>query len=346
MASKTFGELCGVRICNINNNTEINTSYLCTPDQRKDYKVTYQGDPIFIIDYTLGIIKACIVKTIRRTGFGNLVIKCSEKGKNQHFIPIVEDFYASKNASFEGCITVEVNEKSSAYRNVATTLSEAIKLLNRYKNKGIFASLGKGDKIYDVNRHNNKITELTIEDIKKFGSVSFPTFEIFCNGKTVIQISKKFYDEKASLFNDGSFAFSLKGKWCGSYHFIFVSKKKAEAFLNERIKADKKKNVQKKNGTDTKLKDNKGNSLYIGDTVAYIDGTGSFLRISTAKIVNNSEKMVKIFDEEAKKSHIEYWERINKRRIEEGLEPFVLDYTDVGFKNVGTNKILKIKNYD
>lgn len=329
MASKTFGELSGVRIC------------------RSDGKVQHQGDPIFIVDYASRIIRTCVVKTKAYVGCGIYLMKCSERGKNQDFIPTTNDFSSNNLTPFKDCITVRVDTDSSAYANAATTLDGAIKLLNHYKNKGNFASLEKGDKIYDVNRYNNKITELTIEGIKKLDGRLVPTFRITCSEKVEIHISKKFYDEKASIFGDSSFLFYLKGNWSrSSNHFVFVTKKKAEAFLNERIKADKKKNVQKKNGTDTKLKDNKGNSLYIGDTVAYIDGAGSFLTISLGKIVNNSKKMVKIFDEEAKKSHIEHWEGINKSRIEKGLEPYELDYTDVGFKNVGTNKILKIKNYD
>ena len=346
MATKTFGELSGVRVCR-SDGFGMDVRCLSPRDNKRDYKVQHQGDPIFIVDYASRIIRTCVVKTITYVGCGIYLMKCSEKGKNQDFIPTTNDFSSNNLTPFKDCITVRVDTDSSAYANAATTLDGAIKLLNHYMDRGNFASLVKGDKIYDVNTYNEKITELIIEHTVQLENRILPTVKFICNNKTEFVISKKLYDARVSAFSDFSFTFELNDYPCRSAnHFVFISKKKAEEFLEKRKKAEEKKNVQKDNGTDTKLKDSKGNSLYIGDTVAYFNGAGSFLTISLGKIVNNSKKMLKIFDEDAKKSYIEHWEEINKSRIEKGLEPYELDYTDVGFKNVGTNKILKIKNYD
>lgn len=341
MENKTFGDLRGVLMRHIDG--QVGTSYIGNFADKNKYKILFRGDPIFIVDIVNNVIKACVVKAASH-GCGSKIVtlKCSENTKNRDFKPTVDDLSGRSKGSFDGCITVRVPNDASISVNASTTLKGAIKLLNAYKNKEIFASLEKGDKIYAVNRSTNEIEELVIEKIRETNGNGI--FKIDCIDKTRISMGFKYYEDKVSIYNDASFYYHSQGGWYSpSSYFVFVSKEKAQAFLKERLKADKKRNTQPKDGTDTKLKDSGGKPIHIGDTVAYVNGSGSYIKISIAKVINNSEKMVKIFDEDEKKAHIEFCEANNKHRIEMGLKPFKNDYTNSGIKSLTTNKVLVIK---
>ena len=346
MAKKTFYDICGVVLRHIvkdeNAIHEQHCTYLTRSSKKEEYEIVRRGDPIFIVDLELGIIKSCVAKIVQH-GFGGMVtIKCCEKGHNMRYMPQIDDYMPSKEP-FEGCITITVSASASVYKTAATTLDGAISILNMYRNKGNFASLGVGDKIYAVDRVKNTVSELEIKTISKPNNIG-DRFKIETTDDTHIIISHKWYEEKASVYSDSTFEFRKKGEWYSSSNvFLFVNKQKAEAFSAARKKVNEKKNILPKEGTDTKLKDSMGNQLYIGDTVAYVDGAGSTIQLYIGKIINNSEKMVKIFDEIAKKRFIEFHEASNKRRIEKGLKPIEYDCSGIGFRQLTTNKVLKIK---
>ena len=344
MKNKTFGDLRGVLMRNID--AQVSTSYIGNFADKNKYKILFRGDPIFIVDIVNNVIKACVVKAASH-GYGSKIVtlKCSENTKNRDFKPTVDDLSGRTKGSFDGCITIRVPNDASISGNASTTLKGAIKLLNAYKGKRNFASLESGDKIYAVNRSTNEIEELVIEKIIKTNPpLGYEIFNIDCTDKTRISMSLKYYEDKVSIHNDASFYYRPQGGWHStSSYFVFVSKEKAQAFLKERLKADKKRNAQPKDGTDTRLKDSGGKTIYIGDTVAYVNGSGSYLKLSVGKVINNSEKMVKIFDEEEKNAYIEFCEAENKRRNERGLEPLKHDYTNSGIKSLTTNKVLVIK---
>lgn len=341
---KAFYELKGVEIICVGEEKPL--LYIRT-DNKKDVRITHLGDPIFIVDEKEHIIKSYVVKVVCSTLGGHMILKCYEKGKNKQYIPTATDFLPTHNLPKEGLL-IKIpykNTDAETYLNVSTTLTRAIKLLEMYNSKNTFASLKEGDKIYVVNRKYNKIEELIISNIRENNEFfkSDKKFTIECTNKTRITMSFKYYEDKASIYVDKFFScYTPNGKWHNTnYYFVFVNKEKAEAFLKEKLKSDKNRNVLPKNGTDTKLKDNEGNPILIGDVVAYVNGSGSFIKISTGKVINSSSKMIKIFDEKEKTKYIERQELINKRRKESGLEP--IDYADVGIKNITTNKVLVIK---
>lgn len=343
---KAFYDLKGVEIICVGEEKPL--SYLRT-DNKKDVRITHLGDPIFIVDEKEHIIKSYVVKVVCSTLGGHMILKCSEKGKNKKYIPTVNDFLPTHNL-FKECLVIKIpcrNTDAETYLNVSTTLTGAIKLLEMYKSKNTFASLTEGDKIYVVNRISNKIEELIISSIRENNEFfkADKKFTIECTNETRITMGFKYYEGKVSIYVDNFFSYyTANGKWRNTnYYFVFVNKKKAEAFLKEKLKSDENRNVLPKNGTDTKLKDNEGNPILIGDVVAYVNGNGGFIKISTGKVINSSPKMIKIFDEKEKKKYIERQELINKGRKERGLEPYKIDYTDVCIKNITTNKVLVIK---
>ena len=311
-------------------------------DKVKDYNIVYKGDPIFVVDMELGIIKAYVVKAISQRNNG-LQIKCCEKGKNQDLKPDVNFVYTDKK--IDGYLSFTVPIDKSSYGLVSTTIEGAIKILSLYKNKGNFASLSAGDKIYAVNRDNYEIKELTVVKIENLNRL-YEAYIIKCADGTDIVLSHKFYDDRASSYSDNAFSYHQKsGNWTHvSSKFVFVNKKSAESFIKLKTNDDKKKDVQPKDGTSTNLTDNNGTPIKIGDTVAYVNGTGSTIKISTAKVINNTKCSIKIFDKRERQSYIDYLKAINKTRIDRGLEPYdVNNCGSAGYKLIATNKVLVIK---
>ena len=325
MAKKTFKEIEGV--C-LHENGQIGNFFYCKCGKYSDYKITHQGDPIFVVDVPSNAIKVYIVKCQLLHFNGMVSLKCCEKGKQQNFKPTQDSFYS--DMPFEGCVTFTVNAEKSKDGLIATTLEDAIKTLNSFKNKGCFASLRGGDKVYSVNRITKAIEELVISAVVP---LRIDTFNFETTNGTRFSIKHSYYRDNASKFNDSAFGYyDIDKHWSQNFN-VFVNKEKAEAFVRERNKIEEKKNKSLEKGIDTKLKDCEGKPIHVGDTVAYVNGSGPFFRLSVAKVINFTNKMIKIFDEKERKKYIEY----------NGLTSLEYDITNFGIKLIGTNKILVIK---
>jgi hypothetical protein len=325
MASKLFKDL---------RDTELN----------HEGKAVYQGDPIFIVDFKTLTIKTCIAKTATVYDYSKfMAIQCCEKGKYSNWSPF-------KEKTPSDWINLFVNKNSSTSSYASTTLKGAMKILDLYNSKGSFASLEVGDKVYYVNTIKNELRELNIESLE--GSKYRPYYtqnksEIYrlrFGGKNYLQLGAAYYEGKASINSDNYFVFYLDD-CCGNVYF-FVKKEEAEAFLNKRIKQQEKANELPPIGTDTNLNDAKGNRLHIGDSVAYVNGVGTHISLSTAKIIKATKVYITVLDEGKREENIRYAKEALDNWVKEGHKPYELDFTYYGVYTVTTNKVLLLKKYN
>jgi hypothetical protein len=339
MASKVFGDLKGV-IVSPKGSTSL-SNYINRYSNVNDFKINYLGDPIFIVDIENETIKTYLVKIIKWSYDDYLTLKCCEKGQHREYIPTSAEV-GNYTKPFEDFIVVTVKGNKSSQGLVSTTLGGAIKILDVYKKKGCFAALNDGDCLYVVNK--DKMALDTLKILRISYNVDSGIYNFRCDDDTRIELKRSYYEYKVSTYNDEYFRFLKKGNWVSAYSYVvFVTKEEAESYLKEVIEKDKKKNTLPKKGTETKLNDSMGNPIHIGDTVAYINGSGFSIKISTAKVINNTKKMVVIFDAESKEALIQQREEYNQRRIKMGQKPYEYDTSKWGIKNIGTNKVLVIK---
>lgn len=304
-------------------------------------KVAYQGDPIFVVDFVTLTIKNCIVKIAHDYGFSKfMTIYCCEKGKYVNWSPAI-----SKAPSDWICL--EVNKNSSTSSFASTTLKGAMAILDLYKSKSSFASLKSGDSIYCVDTRNDKIHQITITDVTKRLNATKKSFVYTLGfGEDYLRLRTAYYESKASTYSDAYCSYHLRDYNIYGIPYFFVKKEDAEAFLDKKRKEKEKKNQLQQIGTDTKLNDAKGNRLHIGDSVAYVNGVGTHISLSTAKIIKATKAYITVLDEGKREEKIRYAKEALDKWVKEGNKPYELDFTYCGVYTVTNNKILLLKKYN
>ena len=327
MASKLFKDLRGVEC---------------------DYggKVNHQGDPIFIVDLVTLTIKTCIAKVIHELDYSkSMFIDYCEKGKYSNWTLYTKGV---RNLPPSDWDIIIVNKNSSTSGLASTTLMGAIKFLNLHKSKGSFSSLLEGDSVYCFETRKKKIHEFKIESVKSnvtsAKTLGVHTLNFGENGSLRLRVS--YYESKASMYSDDYFTYIARSsRVCGVTYF-FVKKEDAEALLNKKIKEEEKKNQLQQIGTDTKLNDAKGNRLHIGDSVAYVNGVGTHISLSTAKVIKATKAYITVLDEDKREENIRYEKEALDNWVKGGNKPYELNFTHYGEYTVTTNKILLLKKYN
>jgi hypothetical protein len=232
----------------------------------------------------------------------------------------------------------------------STTLKGAMKILDLFKTKSNFASLGVGDCIYGVNRNKNEVVEhkiAKIENTEIRGNYErFKRFIITLDNGGKAYFRTSYYESKASIYCDGYYQYCPNGKWSIENYTLFVKKEDAQSYLDKKVKNEEKAKELPQIGTDTNINDAKGNRLHVGDTVAYVNGTGTYINLSTAKVIDFTPKMIKVLDAERRKWLIESSKASLKAYVERGNEPYEVDYTYYGVYVITTPKILLLKKYN
>jgi uncharacterized Zn ribbon protein len=129
-----------------------------------------------------------------------------------------------------------------------------------------------------------------------------------------------------------------------------MDKKDAENVLKNYIKDKEKREDNKKkeaektpNGTPIRHKDNKGNELHYGDLVSYVrKGHYGHTDISFGIIVGDSDKKIRIFDEEEQIEIRTKRKKRNEDYVRRGYKPEEDDPKD-GYHSLEKENILRIK---
>jgi uncharacterized Zn ribbon protein len=106
--------------------------------------------------------------------------------------------------------------------------------------------------------------------------------------------------------------------------------------------AKKKEKKETPLGSEIKLKDSKGNTLHIGDTVAYVRNSGQASLISTGVIVKETKAQIQVFDEE-ERENVRAQRKENKKRYNWG--DYTVEYDEDGFHYLSIGKLLLVKQY-
>lgn len=303
--------------------------------------VTHQGDPIFVVDFVTLTIKNCIVKVTQDHDFSKfMTIYCCEKGKWSNWSPVI-----SKVPSDWICLAVNKNSSTSSF--ASTTLKGAMAILDLYKSKSSFASLKSGDSIYCVDTRNDKIHEITITAVtKRLDDTNKSFVNSLHFGDDYLRLSTAYYERKASQYSDDYCSHHLRGYNIYGIPYFFVKKEDAEAFLDKKLKEKEKKNQLQQIGTDTKLNDAKGNRLHIGDSVAYVNGIGRRISLSTAKVIKATKAYITVLDEGKREENIRHSKEALDKWVKEGNKPYELNFTYYGVYTVTNNKLLLLKKFN
>ena len=307
MATKKFDDIGGVMLRRKEDDKNTCRAYKGEEDK---YEIVSRGDTLFEIDVKEKKINRCVAKYVCKERGGMLFIRYCDALLNRDFIPTTETFYGKgipKNMK-----SAYVMYNKSSYGLLCTNMEDAVNRLQRINDGKYFGALKKGDKIYIVNKEKETVTEDTIEFVTNDN-------EWYHDGKHFnIETEKHHFDCYHSEYEENASRFSDENFYA---HFRNVDDKKISIHM-DRVVAEKvlreylssRKNVAKKKaetpkipeGTPIRHKDNKGNDLHYGDTVSYVrkDHWGH-TDISFGVIVGDSEKKIKIFDQEEK----EYMEK-------------------------------------
>ena len=305
MASKKFDSLGGVVLLH----TLDGRRCLRSDDKHQDeYSITSIGDVLFEIDVKNKKINTCNAKYVCKDRHGMLEIRYCDSAINHDYKPTYGTFYG--RGLPEGMKFANVLYNKSVYGLLATNINDAIDRLQKINEGCYFGALKKGDKLYIVDKEGEKVIEDTVEGIGYDNAWHN-------DGDHFNIITKKYrfncynseFEENASVYSDPSFYISIGKKLDDKKTSIHLDKAVAEKVLREYL--NNRKNVKKKNdekpkipeGTPIRHTDNKGTELHYGDTVAYVrkDYWGH-TDISYGVIVGDSEKKIKIFDQEEYKA--------------------------------------------
>ena len=308
--------------------------------------VAINGDSIYVVDIQEESIKLCTVKRIYSYMDGkHLQMVCCEKGKYRDFIP------SGTVTQGNGIYVVFVNKYSSECGLASITLNGAIKILNRYKQKKMFASLGNEDFIYVLNRRTNTIKKIKISDVHAYTDTSTPTFRFTCEGNIEIIMSHSIYNERTSVYTDTRFSIHKLGDYrneeFSTYSsIVFCSDDKAQSELKKIIREEEKKKqkTEFEDGKCTNLLDSKERDITVGDEIVYVDKYNS---LSRAKVIGfTSKSLIKIFDEDNKKWLIEYYKEWDEKKIQRGEQPIERDTSSFGILSIKPKKAIVIKKWN
>jgi uncharacterized Zn ribbon protein len=311
-----------------------------------DGKVNHQGDPIFIVDLVTLTIKTCIAKVIHELDYSKfMLIDYCEKGKYSNWTLYTKGV---RNLPPSDWHSIIVNKNSSTSSLASTTLMGAMKILNLHKSKGSFSSLLDGDSVYCFETRKKKIHEFKIESVKSSvtcgKSLGVHTLNFGENGS--LRLRGSYYESKASMYSDDYFTYISHNHHIYGVTYFFVKKEDAEALLNKKIKEEEKKNQLQQIGTDTKLNDAKGNRLHIGDSVAYVNGVGTHISLSTAKVIKATKAYITVLDEDKREENIRHAKEALDNWVKNGNKPYELNFTYYGVYTITTNKILLLNKYN
>lgn len=352
MAKKTFGELKGIKLEAKDSNGEVVKVTECQEKGKNyTYKLLYNGDPLFVVNPETLTVRTCIVKYVRIRYYRQttLTVGYCDKNKNTNYIPTSDDlrFYAGKDKEIE---LVTLPQSRSKYGLYATTLADALTILNKIKESKTFADLKKGDKIFIASRISNTVESYRIRSIKYSDNSSnkFTSGMVFSlEDNTTIEIGLSKYDTKASIYADSSFTIRIKGHWSDdNRYFVYTTEKEANEDLTSMIKKYEalKKRAKEKSpeGSEIKLKDSKQNTLHIGDKVAYVRNSGQASLLGTGVIIKETKAQIQVFDED---------ERISVRKQREenkklySWSNYKTEYDDDGYHFVTSGRLLLIEAY-
>lgn len=359
MAKKTFDELKGVKVeIRDKDGNKTIENYISDNKEEKGkssftYSLLYNGDPLFMVDTETMSVKNCIVKFVKAQHYSNstrTTIGFCEKNKATSFMPSKSDVYYSGNGDKE-IKMVTLPSSRSNYGIFATNLADALNILNRLKTKRTFSTTKVGDSVFLVSRESNSVKEIKVTRIDKTrGYYDYS----FCNGlkldfddRTYAYIGQSKFDTKTSTYSDMSFEIRVRGRICDERkYFLYTDKEEAEKALDSMIRkyeaAKKKEKKETPLGSEIKLKDSKGNTLHIGDTVAYVCSCGQSSLIGTGVIIKETKVQVQVFDEEERETKREQ-RRENQRRY--GWNNYTIEYDDDGYHFVPSGRLLLIETY-
>ena len=307
MASKKFDNIGGVVLKRI----EDGKRCLSAPrGETNKYEITSRGDTIFEIDVENRKINRCVAKYVCKERGGMIMIRYCDAMANRDFIPDYDTFYGRHIPNDMKTCSVMYNK--STYGLMCTNMNDAVDKLQKIIDGKYFGALKEGDKIYVVNKQDENVTEETVERISynnhwhnegRHFNIETEVHHFDCY--------RSEYEENASAFSDESFYTSMRNvdnKKISIHLDKAVAEKVLREYLNSRKNIEKKKAETLKIpiGTPIRHKDNKEQDLHYGDFVAYVrkDYWGH-TDISNGVIVGDSEKKIKIFDQEEK----EYMEK-------------------------------------
>lgn len=353
MAKKTFGELKGIKLEAKDSNGEVVKVTECR-EKGKDYtyKLLYNGDPLFVVDPEAMTVRTCIVKYVRIRYYRSttLTIGYCDKNKNTTYMPSSDDlhYYGGKNKEIE---LVTLPQSRSKYGLYATTLADALTILNKLKDIKTFNDLKKGDEIFIASRISNKVESGIIRNIKSSNDSNNKlsnTLIFTLEDNTSVEMALSKYDTKSSVYVDSNFRLRMKGRWTDdSRYFVYTTEKEANEDLASIIKkyeASKKKVKEKSlEGSEIKLKDSKQNTLHIGDKVAYVRNSGQASLLGTGVIIKETKAQIQVFDEDERVSVRKQREE-NKKRYN-WRNDYKTECDDDGYHFVTSGRLLLIETY-
>ena len=351
MAKKTFGELRGVQLEVKDSNGEIikKTAQCKERGNNFTYKLLYNGDPLFVVDPKTLTVRTCIVKYVRTRYYRSTTVTVGycDKEKNVTYMPTSDDlsYYGKENKEIE---IITLPQSRSKYGIYATTLADALEILNKLKNKRTFYDLKVGDSVFIASRINNKVESYTIKEIlKNNNNYISGTYTFVLDDKTTLEITLSKFDSKSSIYTDSSFRIRIGGRWSDDCrYFAYTTEKEAVTDLNSIIKKyeaskkrEKKENPQ---GSEIKIKDSKQNTLHIGDKVAYVRNSGQSSCIGTGIITKETKLQIQVFDEEERIS-IRNRREANKKLYK--WKNYRIEFDEDGYHYVASNRLLLIEAY-
>ena len=306
MASKKFDSLGGVVLLHTSDGRRCLSSDV---SHQEEYTITSIGDVLFEIDVKNRKINTCNAKYVCKNRHGMLEIRYCDSAINRDFKPTYDTFYGKGLP--EGMKFANVLYNKSVYGLLATNMNDAIDKLQKINDGRYFGALKKGDKLYVVDKEGGQVIEDTVESIQYNNNWYNDGLHFNITTKHYrFNCYKSEFEENASVYSDPSFYISRRdSKLVNKKTSIHMDKTVAERVLREYLNT--RKNVKKKSaekpkipeGTPIRHTDNKDSELHYGDTVAYVrkDYWGH-TDISYGVIVGDSEKKIKIFDQEEYKA--------------------------------------------
>lgn len=302
MASKKFDSLEGVVLLHTLDGRRCLRS---DGRHQEEYTITNIGDVLFEIDVKNKKINTCNAKYVCKDRHGMLEIRYCDSAINRDFKPTYDTFYGRglpKGMKFAYALY-----NKSVYGLLATNMNDAIDRLQKINDGRYFGALKKGDKLYIVDKEGGQVIEDTVESIQYNNHWYNDGLHFNITTKHYrFNCYKSEFEENASVYSDPTF---YVNRGVDKKTSIHMDKAVAEKVLREYLNS--KKNAKKKSaekpkipeGTPIRHTDNKDSELHYGDTVAYVrkDYWGH-TDISYGVIVGDSEKKIKIFDQEEYKA--------------------------------------------
>ena len=353
MAKKTFGELKGIKLEVKDSNGEVVKTAECK-ETGKDYtyKLLYNGDPLFVVDPEAMTVRTCIVKFVRIRYYRSTTVTIGycDKNKNASYMPSSDDlhYYSSNYKEIE---LITLPQSRSKYGMYATTLADALSILNKLKESKTFKSLKNGDMLYIASRLSNTVEGYRIVSVKSSKETTnrlTNTLMFVLDDKTSVEMSLSKYESKSSIYVDSNFRVRMKGRWTDdSRYFVYTTEKEANEDLASMIKkyeASKKKAKEKNpEGSEIKLKDSRQNTLHIADKVAYVRNSGQASLLGTGVIIKETKAQIQVFDEDERVS-VRKQRKENKKRYN-WRNDYKTERDDDGYHFVSSGRLLLIETY-